>query len=139
MTKKEQLKEIDRILKLTGEKRWRAVADFTIKTNKAVRKQHEEMLVQIEEVRETRDNDNGSSPHNRNFRFGVSMPEGVYKAIVGFDHKADGTSILTDPKKDHADPMGTNSIVRTLATVFPEYKVYKNIEPTEAGYVSNHK
>lgn len=139
MTQKEQLKEIDKILKLKGAERWRAVADFTIKINPEIRKQHEQLLVEIEDVRATRANDNGSSPKHRNFRFGLRIPEGVYKAIVGFDVQADGDSILRNPKKSHDDPTGTNKLVRKLARTFPEYKVYKNIEPTEDGYADNNQ
>lgn len=138
MTKKEKLAEIDRILKLKGAKRWRAVADLTLATNARVRKQHEKLLKEVEELRATRYNDNGSSPNSRNFRLGASIPEGVWKALVGFDMLADGTSKLYDSKKDHNDPMATNKIVRDLAKAFPEYRVYKNITPTKEGYRANN-
>lgn len=138
LTKKQKLEEIDRIMKLKGAKRWRAVAEFTIKTNSRVRKQHEAQLREIEAVRKTRANDNGASPVNKNFRFGVSIPEGVWNALVGFDMQLDGDSILRNPKKSHDDPMGTNAIVRRLARTFPEYKVYKNITPTKEGYRANN-
>lgn len=138
MTKKEKLAEIDHILKLKGAKRWRAVADLTIKTNARVRRQHEAQLREIERLRATRLNDNGSSSVNRNFRFGVSIPEGVWNAIVGFDLQVDGTSKLRDSNKNHDKPMATNKIVRDLAKTFPEYRVYKNIVPTKEGYRANN-
>lgn len=138
LTKKQKLEEIDRIMKLKGAKRWRAVADFTIRANAKVRKQHEAQLREIERLRETRLNDNGSSAMSRNFRFGVSIPTGVYNAIVGWDEKLDGESILKNPKKDHSKAMDTNKIVRRLARTFPEYKVYKNIVPTKEGYRANN-
>ena len=133
MTKKEKLAEIDRISKLKGVKRWRAVADFTVATNAAIRRQHNAQLKEIETLRATRANDNGSSA-DRSLRFGVSIPSGIWNAIVGFDVQIDGDSILRNPKKNHDDPTGTNGIVRKLARTFPEYKVYKNIVPTEDGY-----
>lgn len=138
LTKKEKLAEIERIAKLKGAKRWRAVADFTIKTNAKVRKQHEAQLREIERLRDTRLNDNGSSATNKGFRFGVSVPTGVYKAIVGFDLQVDGDCLLRNPRKTHEDPTGTNAIVRQLARTFPEYKVYKNITPTKEGYRANN-
>jgi len=138
LTKNQKIAEIDRIITLKGEDRWRAVADFAINTNYRVKKQHEAQLREIKRLRKTRLNDNGSSATNSNFRFAVSIPEGVWNALVGFDEQIDGTSLLRDSKKDHSNPTGTNDIVRSLAKTFPEYKVYKNIEPTEEGYGDNN-
>jgi len=137
MTKKEKLAEIDRILTLKGQKRWRAIADFTVNTNARARKQHEAQLREIEVLRATRANDNGSASISKNLRFGVSVPSTIWDALVGFDTMVDGDSILKNPKKSHTDPMGTNSIVRQLAHTFPEYRVYKNIVPKEEGYGNN--
>lgn len=103
-------------------KRWRLVHDLLRATNKKARKEQTQQAKAMAEIRRQKIYNNRKARRG-NLRFGVSIPNMTWQALVETDILVTGESVLRDPKKDeYQDKKATNKIVRDLAKVFPEYK-----------------
>lgn len=102
--------------------RWRKVHDLLRKHNKKARKEQDAQAKAMAEVRRNKVYDNHIARRG-NLRFGVSIPNITWQALVEADILVTGESVLKDPKKDeYLDKKATNKIVRDLAKAFPQYK-----------------
>lgn len=103
-------------------KRWRMVHDLLRLQNKKARKEQDKQAKAMADVRKHKIY-NRRKARKGQLRFGVSIPNMTWNALVDTDILVTGTSVLRDPKKDEfTDKKATNQIVRDLAKAFPEYK-----------------
>jgi len=103
-------------------KRWRMVHDLLALQNKKARKEQKQQAKAMADIRKAKLY-NTRKARKGQLRFGVSIPNITWQALVETDILVDGTSVLKDPKKDeYQDKKATNKIVRDLAQAFPEYK-----------------
>lgn len=103
-------------------KRWRMVHDLLAKQNKKAKREQEKQAKAMAAIRKAKLYNNRKARRGQ-LRFGVSIPNITWQALVHTDILVTGESILKDPKKgEHLTPDATNKIVKELATVFPEYK-----------------
>lgn len=110
------------ITELNHIERWRLVHDLLGKQNKLARKEQKAHAKAMADVRKEKIYNKRKAKKGQ-LRFGVSIPNMTYQAIVDADMLIFGESMLFDPKKDeHSTPNATNKIVRDLAKAFPEYK-----------------
>lgn len=121
LDRKALLSEIDKISKTPAPKRWRLAHDFARKTNPEVRHEQDLHKQDIKKLKEEQRNKFGSAAKS-NLRFGISIPQTTVAAIRAFD-----PSFLMEDKDRSAASYKSNDTVRTLAKMFPEYKVYKEI------------
>lgn len=103
-------------------KRWRMVHDLLRLQNKKARKEQNQQAKAMADVRKHKLY-NTRKARKGQIRFGVSIPNITWQALVETDILVTGTSVLKDPKKDeYQDKKATNKIVQDLAKAFPEYK-----------------
>lgn len=103
-------------------KRWRMVHDLLRIQNKKARKEQNQQSKAMADVRKHKLY-NTRKARKGQLRFGVSIPNITWQALVETDILVKGTSVLKDPKKDeYKDKKATNKIVQDLAKAFPEYK-----------------
>lgn len=121
LDKKALLQEIDDINKTPIPKRWRLAHDFARRNNPSVR--YEQDLFK-QDIKKTREEQNGlwSGSKISGLRMGVSMPETTVAAIRAFDPE-----FLMEKKSRQDRSESSNKTVRTLAKMFPEYRVYREI------------
>ena len=121
LDKKALLQEIDDINKTPTPKRWRLAHDFARRNNPLVRQEQD--LFQ-HDIRQTREEQNGlwTGSTKMGMRMGVSIPETTVAAIRAFD-----PDFLMEKKDRRGKSYDSNATVRTLAKLFPEYRVYKEI------------
>lgn len=117
----ELLKEIEHIQSLNGAAQWRAVHDFTLKTNTKIRRENKKFLQQVAEIRENQDNETATSAGGH-FRYGLHFPTSIFNAIRAFDPKF----MIVDKHKSK-DPKDSNKLVVELMEVFPEYKIPRKV------------
>lgn len=121
LDKKALLKQIDRINSTPTPKKWRMAHDFARKNNPEVRFEQDLYKKDLRTLRESQQNKYGSSTKS-GLRFGVSIPQTTVTAIRAFD-----PMFLMEDKDRQSVSHKSNDTVRTLAKMFPEYKVYKEI------------
>jgi hypothetical protein len=103
-------------------KRWRMIHDLLRIQNKKARKEQDKQAKAMADVRRLKIY-NTRKARKGQLRFGVSIPNITWQALVESDILVKGSSVLKDPKKDeHLTKNATNRIVQDLATAFPEYK-----------------
>lgn len=119
----EQLELSQAILDETDhKKRWRMVHDLLRQTNKIARREQDKQAKAMKKVREAKVY-NTAGGGAAGMRFGVSVPNVTYQAIVESDMMVEGTSRLRAPEKQkYITKDATNQIVKDLEEVFPEYK-----------------
>lgn len=103
-------------------KRWRMTHDLLRLQNKKAKREQDKQAKAMAEVRKTKLYNNRKARRGR-LRFGVSIPNITWQALVETDMLVTGTSVLKYPDKEaYQDKKATNKIVRDLAKAFPEYK-----------------
>lgn len=102
---------------------WKAVHDLLRHQNKKARKEQDKVAKECASVRADKIYSKTKSKE-LGLRFGVSMPPMTWNALVEADRVAFGRSDLhnTD-KEEYQTKNATNSIVKDLERVFPQYKV----------------
>lgn len=102
---------------------WKAVYNLIRHQNKKARKEQDKVAKEVAEVRAEKIFTKRSKVMG--LKFGVSMPEMTWDALVKADTIAFGRSDLRETnKEDHIDGVkGSNQIVRDLAKAFPQYRV----------------
>lgn len=104
-------------------KRWRLVHDLLREQNKAARKEQNQQAKAMADIRRQKVY-NRRKARRGQLRFGVSIPQLTWQALVETDFMVDGDSVLKNSdKEEQTDIKATNKIVRDLAEAFPEYKV----------------
>lgn len=103
-------------------KRWRMIHDLLRVQNKKARKEQKTHAKAMADVRKNKLY-NKRKARRGQLRFGVSIPQMTYDAIVETDILVFGKSDIRNPEKENFHtPDATNSIVKDLAKAFPEYK-----------------
>lgn len=120
-TEKEKLDaQLKAILEMQPPKRWRAMADFARAINPLVRTEQDAQIEVVKGLRLEQTNKFGAGKSG--LRHGVSIPQLTWMAIVSVDPELQDTDLVTTNRATQ-----TNRLVRQLARVFPEYKVYEVI------------
>lgn len=119
--KKELLKEISRIQKMSKPKMWRAAKDFAIENNPALQEEEDLLMEEIKEIKENLINPQAIS-EGGTMRWGLRIPDSIVSAIRAFDPE-----FLIVEKNTKGKPNATNKYVRQLMKVFPEYRIPKEI------------
>lgn len=104
-------------------KHWKAVHDLLRYQNKTARKEQDATARDCKIVREEAVVKK-SKTAKLGMRWGVSMPQMTWNALVDADTLAFGRSDLREYNKEaDADIKGSNQIVRDLEIAFPQYRV----------------
>lgn len=109
LTRQEKAKIVDRILAQPRTKRWRGAVDFYIKLNPELKKDHQEAVERVKQLKQEAARPTAST---ENMRLAISMPEGVMEAIK-----------LFDPEFLEGDLLSKKHDLKLFTEVFPEYSV----------------